>query len=34
LIETLKAVAGGRIDPTGAGDVVDLTVEVEKSVHG
>lgn len=32
LIETLKAVAGGRIDPTGAGNVVDLTPEVESAV--
>ncbi len=34
LIETLKAVAAGRIDPTGAGDVVDLTPEVERVVGG
>ena len=32
LIETLKAVGEGRIDPTGAGDVVDLSVEVERVV--
>jgi phosphoribosylglycinamide formyltransferase 1 len=32
LIETLKAVAAGRIDPNGAGDVVDLTPEVERAV--
>ncbi len=34
LIETLKAVAAGRIDPTGSGDVVDLTAEVERAVSG
>ena len=34
LIETLKAVGEGRIDPTGAGDVVDLSVEVERVVAG
>lgn len=34
LIETLKAVGEGRIDPTGAGDVVDLSVEVERAVAG
>ena len=34
LIETLKAVGEGRIEPTGAGDVVDLSVEVERSVAG
>jgi phosphoribosylglycinamide formyltransferase-1 len=33
LIETLKAVAAGRIDPTGSGDVVDLTPEVESAVE-
>ena len=32
LIETLKAVGEGRIDPTGAGDVADLSVEVERAV--
>jgi len=34
LIETLKAVGEGQIDPTGAGDVVDLSVEVERVVTG
>lgn len=34
LIETLKAVAAGRIDPTGAGDVVDLSAAVERVVGG
>lgn len=34
LIETLKAVGEGRIDATGAGDVVDLSVEVERVVAG
>ena len=34
LIETLKAVGEGRIDPTGAGDVRDLSVEVERVVAG
>ena len=32
LIETLKAVAAGRIDPTGAGDVTDLTPVVEQVI--
>ena len=32
LIETLKAVAAGRIDPTGAGEVADLTPVVERAV--
>jgi phosphoribosylglycinamide formyltransferase-1 len=32
LIETLKAVAAGRIDPSGAGEAVDLTPEVERVV--
>ena len=31
LIETLKAVAAGRIDPTGAGEVADLTPVVERA---
>ena len=34
LIETLKAVAAGRIDPTGAGEVVDLTPVVELAAGG
>jgi phosphoribosylglycinamide formyltransferase 1 len=34
LIETLKAVAAGRIDPNGSGDIVDLTAEVERAVLG
>lgn len=34
LIETLKAVGEGRIEPTGVGDVVDLSVEVERAVVG
>lgn len=34
LIETLKAVAAGRIDPSGAGDIVDLSPEVEQAVTG
>ena len=34
LIETLKAVAGGRIEPNGAGDVIDLSVDVERVVAG
>jgi phosphoribosylglycinamide formyltransferase 1 len=33
LIETLKAVASGRIDPAGAGDITDLTTEVEAAVR-
>jgi len=32
LIETLKAVSFGRIDPSGSGDVLDLTPEVENTV--
>jgi len=32
LIETLKAVSSGRIDPSGNGDVVDLSDEVEAVV--
>ena len=34
LLETLKAVAAGRIDPTGAGEVVDLTPVVELAAGG
>lgn len=34
LIETLRAVATGRIDPTGAGEVVDLTPVVELAAGG
>ena len=34
LIETLKAVASGRLDPSGSGDVIDLTPEVEQTVAG
>lgn len=34
LIETLKAVADGRIDPTGIGEVADLTPAVERAVAG
>jgi phosphoribosylglycinamide formyltransferase-1 len=33
LVETLKAVASHRIDPTGAGHEVDLTLEVEQAVE-
>jgi len=32
LIETLKAVAQGRIDPAGSGEITDLTAEVEAAV--
>ncbi len=32
LIETLKAVAQGRIDPAGSGEIIDLTPEVEAVV--
>jgi phosphoribosylglycinamide formyltransferase-1 len=32
LIETLKAVASGRIDPAGTGEITDLTTEVEAAV--
>ena len=32
LVETLKAVSQGHIDPTGSRDIVDLTEVVEKSV--
>ena len=32
LVETLKAVSQGRIDPTGSKGIVDLTEVVEKSV--
>lgn len=34
LIETLKAVAGGWIDPNVLADVIDLTPEVERAVGG
>ncbi len=34
LIETLKAVAAGRIDPTGPGEVADLTPAVERAAAG
>lgn len=34
LIETLKAVASGRIDPSGAAPAIDLTREVELAVAG
>jgi phosphoribosylglycinamide formyltransferase-1 len=34
LIETLKAVAQGRIDPEGSGNITDLTDEVEAAVTG
>ncbi|MCZ6539340.1 MAG: formyltransferase family protein [Chloroflexi bacterium] len=34
LVETLKGVAAGRIDPTGAGDVTDLTPVVERLAAG
>jgi len=33
LIETIKAVASGRIDPTGSGEITDLTPEVEASIR-
>ena len=33
LIETIKAVASGRIDPTGSDDITDLTTEVEASIR-
>lgn len=33
LVETLKAVAAGRIDPTGAGEIADLTPEVEMAAN-
>jgi hypothetical protein len=32
LIETLKAVAQGRIDPLGSGEILDLTNEVESAI--
>ena len=32
LVETLKAVSQGRIDPTGSSGTIDLTKVVEKSV--
>ena len=34
LIETLKAVASGRIDPTGVREAIDLSLEVESAVVG
>lgn len=34
LIETLKAVASGQIDPNGTGEIIDLTNEVERAVAG
>ncbi len=34
LIETLRAVAAGRIDPAGTGEITDLTEEVESAVAG
>ncbi|MBC8453215.1 MAG: hypothetical protein H8D69_01940 [Chloroflexi bacterium] len=34
LIETLKAVAQGRIDPEGSDEITDLTKEVESAVGG
>jgi len=34
LIETIKAVAAGRINPSVSGEIVDLTQEVELSVAG
>jgi phosphoribosylglycinamide formyltransferase-1 len=34
LIETLKAVAAGRIDATGAGEIADLTPAVERAAAG
>ena len=32
LVETLKEVVQGRVDPTGSEDIIDLTRAVEKSV--